>query len=86
MGRNAHLVNLHTRSMDGTTFVRSVRSEPAFADVPIIAFNAHDMPESHDQALRDGFDAVISKPCLPEDLVTLMRPFLQADRDSDIQG
>lgn len=76
------LVDLQTRAMDVTTFLRSLRSEPAFADVPIIAFNAHDMAEEHDQALRDGFDAVISRPCPLPGLIMLIRPFLDRQRDS----
>jgi CheY-like chemotaxis protein len=42
---------------------------PAFRTVPIIAFTAHALEDERVNALRDGFDEVISKPCLPDDLV-----------------
>jgi CheY-like chemotaxis protein len=52
----------------------------AFANVPIVAFTAHAMQNEHDQAISEGFDAVIAKPCLPEELITLIHPFLDEDK------
>lgn len=74
------LMDLRMIGMDGTTAMQSLRSEPVFAGVPIVAFTAHALQKEHDQAMLDGFDAVIAKPCLPDELVTLITPFLDGSR------
>jgi CheY-like chemotaxis protein len=50
--------------------------------VPIIAFTAHALQCEREAALNAGFDAVMAKPCLPDDLVTLIAPFLASDRNA----
>ena len=74
------LMDLRMLGVDGTAAMRALRAEPTFAGVPIIAFTAHAMQNEHDQAMLDGFDAVIAKPCLPDELVTLITPFLDGSR------
>jgi two-component system cell cycle response regulator DivK len=76
------LMDLRMLGMDGAAALRSLRSEAAFADVPIIAFTAQAMRDEREAAIRDGFDAVIAKPCLPDELITLIHPFLDAGRDA----
>jgi two-component system cell cycle response regulator DivK len=76
------LMDLGMLGMDGTAVMRSLRSEAAFAQVPIIAFTAHAMKDEHDAAMRNGFDAVIAKPCLPDELITLIDPFLARQQDA----
>lgn len=68
------LMDLEMRGMDGTTAMHLLRQDARFRTVPIIAFTARVMPHEHDRAISDGFDAVVAKPCLPDDLVTLLTP------------
>ena len=70
------LMDVQMLGMDGTPALRSLRNEPAVASVPIMAFTAHARRDEHDAAMRAGFDAVIAKPRLPDDLITLIDPFL----------
>src|SRR4051794_27740757 len=70
------LMDLRMWGMDGTAAMRSLRAEPEFVGVPIVAFTAHAMRAEQDAAMLAGFDAVISKPCLPDDLVRRIEPFL----------
>jgi CheY-like chemotaxis protein len=37
--------------------------------IPVVALTAHAMEEERVAALAAGFDAVITKPCLPPDLL-----------------
>jgi CheY-like chemotaxis protein len=74
------LMDLQMLGMDGTTAMQFLCKEPAFAGVPIVAFTAHALQNEQDQAILDGFDAVIAKPCLPDELVTLITPFLDGSR------
>jgi two-component system, cell cycle response regulator DivK len=76
------LMDIRMLGMDGTAAMQSLRLEPAFAGVPIIAFTAHALRSEHDAALLAGFDAVIAKPCLPDELVTLIQPFLGPTRNA----
>ena len=76
------LMDLRMLGMDGTEAMQSLRSDPRFTSVPIIAFTAHALREEHDAAMRHGFDAVIAKPCLPDELITLIAPYLDANRDA----
>jgi two-component system, cell cycle response regulator DivK len=62
-------MDLRMPRMSGTEALHLLRNDPTFSAVPIIAFTAHALEDERRHALRDGFDEVISKPCLPEDLV-----------------
>jgi CheY-like chemotaxis protein len=61
------LMDLEMRQMSGREAMRSLKADPRFE-------------AERSQALYDGFDAVIPKPCLPDELVTLIQPFLASDR------
>ena len=70
------LMDLQMHGMTGTEAMRVLREHPELAGVPIVAFTAHALEGERLQALSDGFDAVIPKPCLPDDLVTLIDHYL----------
>ena len=63
--------------MTGTQALLKLRSESAFSKIPIIAFTAHALDSERQAALEAGFDAVIPKPCLPEDLARIVEQTLQ---------
>jgi CheY-like chemotaxis protein len=54
--------------MTGAEALKMLRTEPSLCDVPVIAFTAHALDDEKQKALRDGFNEVIAKPCLPNDL------------------
>ena len=62
------LMDVRMPGMNGTDAMRVMKSDVALADVPIIAFTAHALEEEQRDALLAGFDAVLPKPCLPNDL------------------
>jgi two-component system, cell cycle response regulator DivK len=64
------LLDVRMSGMTGTEVMQTLRSDAAFAAVPIVAFTAHALQNEEDQMLLAGFDAVIAKPCLPEDLAS----------------
>lgn len=70
------LMDIQMQGMTGTEAMRLLREHPALTGVPIVAFTAHALEAERLQALSDGFDAVIPKPCLPDDLVTLIEHYL----------
>lgn len=74
------LMDLRMAEVDGTAAMQRLRTDPTLADVPIIAFTAHAFADESEAALLNGFDAVITKPCLPDELIRRMEPFLAETR------
>ena len=55
--------------MSGLEVVQTLRTDPTFVHTPIVALTAHALRDEHLAFRAAGFDQVISKPCLPEDVV-----------------
>ncbi len=66
--------------MTGTDALRILRADPSFARVPIVAFTAHAMEDERVAALAAGFDEVIAKPCLPDQLALAVERMVAARR------
>ena len=63
------LLDLRMPGMTGTEAMRVLRADPSFVSTLIIALTAHALDDERRLALSAGFDAVIAKPCLPDELV-----------------
>ena len=63
------LMDLRMPVLDGTSALRRMRMNPDLAGVPVLALTAHALEEERVTALAQGFDAVIAKPCLPDELL-----------------
>ena len=68
--------------MTGFDAVRILRADPSFAHVPIIALTAHAMEDERVDALAGGFDELIAKPCLPDQLVLAVERILASARQA----
>lgn len=73
-------MDLRMAVMTGTEAMRQLRTDPAFSGVPIIAFTAHALYDERAKALAAGFDEVIPKPCLPDELVAAVDRLLATPR------
>lgn len=62
------LMDLRMPEVSGVDAMRALRSDPSFTNVPIVALTAHALDAERKEALQAGFDGVISKPCLPDEL------------------
>jgi CheY-like chemotaxis protein len=76
------LMDLRMPVLDGTGALRLLRDIPRLRSVPVIALTAHALEEERVAALAEGFDAVIAKPCLPDDLLRAVREVLAARRSA----
>jgi len=76
------LMDVQMPVMDGIDALRILRCQEAFALVPIVALTAYALENERRHMLLQGFDEVISKPCLPDDLVAAVERLLQANRTS----
>ena len=75
------LMDLQMPVIDGTTALQILRADARFNHVPIAALTAHAMEDERVAALLAGFDAVIPKPCLPDELVVAVEQLLATPRE-----
>jgi CheY-like chemotaxis protein len=52
--------------------------------VPIVAFTAHALQDERLTALHAGFDEVLAKPCLPDELASAVARLLVTPRQSQL--
>ena len=64
------VMDLSLPVMDGWEATRRLKADGRTADVPVVALTGHALAGISDGARRAGCDAFVTKPCLPEDLVT----------------
>jgi len=69
-------MDLRMPEMTGTEALGRLRADPTFKNVPIVALTAHALQDECALALFNGFDEVISKPCLPDDLAAAIERLL----------
>jgi len=61
---------------DGWGFVHSLKLDPRTRDIPILVLTGYAQPSVRDRAAREGCAAVMTKPCLPEELARGLRQVL----------
>ena len=66
------LLDLRMPVLDGTGTLRVLRQDPQFGAVPIVALTAQALDTERAAALAAGFDFVVSKPCLPDELLAIV--------------
>ncbi len=62
-------MDLSMPHMTGAEALKMLRADPSFRAIPIVALTAHALDSEREAAILAGFDEVIAKPCLPDDLV-----------------
>lgn len=61
------LMDLSLPGMDGCEATRRLKSDPVTRHLPVVALTAQSLPQL-DTLYAIGFESVITKPCLPDDL------------------
>ena len=70
------LMDIGMQGLNGTETLQILRDQHLCDGVPIIALTAFALESETTQALADGFDAVIPKPCLPDHLASIVSSVL----------
>jgi len=76
------LMDLEMSGMSGTQAMHLIRTDDALGDTPIVALTAHVFASERDEALREGFDEFIPKPCLPDVLLATVERLLTTERQT----
>jgi two-component system cell cycle response regulator DivK len=63
--------------LDGWQAARELKANPTTKHIPILALTAHAFDDARQEAKAVGCDGFVTKPCLPDDLVTRVRAVLE---------
>jgi CheY-like chemotaxis protein len=74
------LMDLSLPVMDGWEATRRLKADERTKDVPVLAVTGHALSGVSNDAKKAGCDGFITKPCLPEDLVTEIKKVLGGTR------
>jgi CheY-like chemotaxis protein len=72
------VMDLSMPVLDGWEATRRIKKDPSTADIVIIALTGHATNYGLVQAKEAGAEAVLTKPCLAEDLLALVRVLMPA--------
>jgi two-component system, cell cycle response regulator DivK len=67
------VLDLQLPGMDGWAAARHLRENASTRHIPIVAVSAHAFPQDEARAEDAGCDVFIAKPCLPPDLLEVLR-------------
>src|SRR5262249_22855097 len=74
------LMDLSLPVMDGWEATRRLKADEEAKQIPVLALTGHTLSGTSKEAINAGCDGFITKPCLPEDLVTEIRKVLAGTR------
>jgi two-component system cell cycle response regulator DivK len=70
------LMDLSLPMMDGWEATRRLKADSRTAAIPVVALTGHALAGVSEGARSAGCEACVTKPCLPEDLVKVVRRVL----------
>jgi len=71
------LLDLKLPKLDGWDLLQRLKADAAMASVPIIVVTGDPLPTHHEMARSRGAVAVLSKPIVPGELLTVVRDALK---------
>lgn len=80
------VMDLSLPVMDGWEATRRLKRDPRTKKIPVVALTGHALPEHARAASQAGCDLVITKPCLPDQLMEALRRILDAPKAQPKSG
>jgi CheY-like chemotaxis protein len=71
--RNLVVLDLNMQVKDGRTALQDIKSDPAFADIPVVVLTTSDNQEDIEYCMQNGAAAYYQKPSRITDLVKIIR-------------
>jgi CheY-like chemotaxis protein len=75
--KNLVVLDLNMQVKDGRNALLDLKSDPAFADIPVVVLTTSDNPEDIEYCLQHGAVAYYQKPSKITDLVKIVRILCQ---------
>ena len=75
--KNLVVLDLNMQVKDGKTVLQDIKSDPAFAAIPVVVLTTSDNQEDIDYCLQNGAVAYYRKPSKITDLVKIIRNLCQ---------
>jgi two-component system cell cycle response regulator DivK len=76
------LLDIRMPGMSGVDVSRLLRADSRFSKTLIVAVTAHAMPQEHEEIRAAGFDDIIAKPCLPDELLRKVQQLMARRRSA----
>jgi CheY-like chemotaxis protein len=76
------VMDLRLPVVDGLQATRRLKANEATGHIPIVACSGIDWTRAEALARQAGCDAFVAKPCLPEDLRTLVEDLVRRESSS----
>ena len=73
----AIVMDLSMPHVDGCEATRRLKRDPLTRDIPVIACTGRVADRAAESALDAGVDAFVTKPCVPSDLLSVVRSVLR---------
>ena len=70
------VMDLALPGMDGWSATRAIKTDPRTAAIPVVAMTGHARSDASTAARAAGCDAFLTKPCLPDEVVDVVRRLL----------
>lgn len=70
------ILDIRMPRLSGLDAMRALKADRALSGAPVVALTAHAFPADQAMLLDEGFDAVLTKPCLPDELVETIASLL----------
>jgi CheY-like chemotaxis protein len=79
---DAILTDLNIPGIDGYELTRRLKSDPRTSEIPIVAISGYaPFTQDPDRADRAGCDAMLPKPCEPEDIASTLKALIDDARE-----
>ena len=76
------LMDLAMPVMDGREAMRLLRDDPVTACIPIVVLTAMALSVDRDRLVAEGFDELLTKPCMPPHLIKEVRRLIGPAEDA----
>jgi two-component system cell cycle response regulator DivK len=63
--------------MEGWTVIKLLKADPRTRAIPVVLLTGHTQPSDYARARECGADALIAKPCVPEELVRVLKDMVR---------
>jgi CheY-like chemotaxis protein len=70
------LMDLQMPRLDGWEAIRQLKTDRRTASIPVVAVSAHAQDSARAEARAAGADACLTKPCLPPQVLMMIRAML----------